>query len=391
MSQMDSRSRLMRQRVRTVLLLGTQYDAYVVGLAGLGVSGHPSSDLLGVKARCILAEHGPQALDVVERGEADLVLSSLSLAGEDPFELIGKIKEMSPYLPAVLLTSNPSYHGPLCQGPPIAPFDSVYAWRGEEELLQSLINMVEDRLNADHDVLVGGVQVILLIEDEPGLYSKYLPMLYREIWNRVRELTPMGAPTEEVKRRGQARTKILLAHTFEDALLLLSRYGDSLCGVLTDLQFCREGALDAEAGLVLARHVKSEVRESIPVIVQSRDRDVEGPARDAGAFFIWKNSDHLLRRLRRIMLDYFGFGDFIFRLPDGDEVARARDLEQLVGRLREVPPEVFELHGSRDHFSTWLFIHGEHELALRLRAIRETSEVTRAQAIKLISETLGVS
>jgi CheY-like chemotaxis protein len=384
---MDQRLRLMRYRVRTVLAIGSRYDAYVLGQAGLAVEGQRAAAAPnGGGPRCVLAESAERALEVVRGGQVDLVLSTLGRPDDDPFETMRRIKEVSPSLPGLLLTSNPAYHGPLAQSPSIEPFEAAFAWRGEGELLRAIVAMIEDRLNADHDVLGGGVQAMLLVEDEPALYSTYLPMLYEEVWQRVGALTPADATPEERSRRRRARTKVLLARTYEEALLALSRYGRELCGVLTDLQFPKDGAEDPEAGLRLARHVRAAVRESIPVVLQSREREVEARAHDAGAFFVWKSSDHLLRQVRGIMMDYFGFGDFVFRWPDGREVGRAGDLRGLSRLLAAVPAEVFEYHGRRDHFSTWLFIHGEHELARRLRRIRETSEVTRAQAIALIRE-----
>ena len=51
------------------------------------------------------------------------------------------------------------------------------------------------------------------------------------------------------------------------------------------------------------------------------------------------------------MLENFGFGDFVFRLPDGTEVGRAPDLKTLVRLLRTVPVESIQHHASHDHFS----------------------------------------
>ena len=39
------------------------------------------------------------------------------------------------------------------------------------------------------------------------------------------------------------------------------------------------------------------------------------------------------------MTDQFGFGDFVFRLPDQPEVARAADLNALEANLLRFPPK----------------------------------------------------
>ena len=46
----------------------------------------------------------------------------------------------------------------------------------------------------------------------------------------------------------------------------------------------------------------------------------------------------LLQQLRQFMVENFGFGDFVFRLPDGTEVGRAHDLKTLEEMLERSPP-----------------------------------------------------
>lgn len=374
----------MRRRVRTVMLLGTRYEAYVASQAGLGDGQEPATDLLSTTSKCVHARSTEEAFELLESEAIDLVLCSTNFGDDEPTKVARSLKERDPELPIVLLSSNRSHLGPLCQAPSIEPFDSVFLWRGERDVLLSIVHWVEDRFNAEHDILLGGVQAILLIEDEPSLYSKYLPMLYREIRGRIHELTGERVSQEERRRREQGRTRVILAHSYEEAQRQLARYGVSICGVLSDMQYPMEGTLHDDAGLHLARYVKESMGESIPVVVQSRDSSVEARAHEVGAFFIWKKSDQLLRQLRKVMSDYFGFGEFIFRTPAGREIGRARDLSELAKRLRDIPDVVFRYHIQRDHFSTWLFIHGEFELASRLRQLRKTGELERSRAIGLI-------
>jgi hypothetical protein len=75
----------------------------------------------------------------------------------------------------------------------------------------------------------------------------------------------------------------------------------------------------------------------------------------------------LLRDLRRLLTEHLGFGDFVFRLPDNTEVARAGDLHELEARLAEVPAESIAFHSERNHFSRWLRARTEFALAQRLR------------------------
>ena len=62
-------------------------------------------------------------------------------------------------------------------------------------------------------------------------------------------------------------------------------------------------------------------------------------AKEFNATFIDKNSDSLLSDVKRFIIDYLGFGDFIFRTEKGKKVGRAHDLISLEEQLKNVPAE----------------------------------------------------
>jgi hypothetical protein len=101
-----------------------------------------------------------------------------------------------------------------------------------------------------------------------------------------------------------------------------------------------------------------------------------------------KGSPLLLHRLRDLMLERFGFGDFVFRMPDGTEIDRAEDLKSLVEKLESVPAESLAYHGERNHFSMWLKARTEFALAERLRPRKvsefPTMEEMRAELVRAI-------
>ena len=96
-------------------------------------------------------------------------------------------------------------------------------------------------------------------------------------------------------------------------------------------------------------------------------RENEKQARLVGASFLLKDSPTLLEDLRQFMVQYFSFGDFVFRTADGAEVGRAHDLKTLEEQLHLVPEESIRYHGERNHFSNWLKARTEFWLAHRLR------------------------
>ncbi|MCK5836354.1 MAG: phosphoenolpyruvate synthase PpsA, partial [Desulfobacula sp.] len=69
----------------------------------------------------------------------------------------------------------------------------------------------------------------------------------------------------------------------------------------------------------------------------------------------------------RIHESYLGFGDFVFRLPDGREIARAGDLMAIEKLLSEIPDESIVYHAMNNDFSRWFMARSEIYFALKLR------------------------
>ena len=82
---------------------------------------------------------------------------------------------------------------------------------------------------------------------------------------------------------------------------------------------------DPEAGIEFAKAVKKR-HPDIPVLLQSNNQQYEKRAFEVGASFLLKNSPTLLNELQKFMIQNFSFGDFVFCLPDGSEIDRARDV-----------------------------------------------------------------
>ena len=164
----------------------------------------------------------------------------------------------------------------------------------------------------------------------------------------------------------QARPKILLSSNFEDAAQLVQEYRDSIFGLVSDVEFPWDGKLSPEAGFELARMVKN-LTPDVPVVLQTSRTEFRPRAHAEGYSFLRKRSPTLLKDLRRILTDHFGFGDFVFRMPDQREVARAKDLNELEEQLQTVPPNSLMYHAEKNHFSHWLIARTEFALAAKLR------------------------
>jgi CheY-like chemotaxis protein len=166
--------------------------------------------------------------------------------------------------------------------------------------------------------------------------------------------------------RIRARPKILLAQDYEEAWELYERFAGRILGIITDVSYPRNGKLDHEAGIALAKRVR-EADKDLPILIQSMEKEHREKAIEVGAQFMSKKSPHLLEDLREYILENFDFGDFIFKLPDGSAIARAVDVREMLRCLAEVPDESVVYHASGNHFSSWLKARTEFELASMLR------------------------
>jgi hypothetical protein len=191
-------------------------------------------------------------------------------------------------------------------------------------------------------------------------------VIYTELIKQSRRVIQEGINVAHKLVRMQARPKILLSSNFEDAAQLVEEYRDYLIGLVSDVEFPWEAKPSPEAGFELARLMKALVPD-VPVVLQTSRTEFRPRAQAAGYSFLRKRSPTLLKDLRRILTEHFGFGDFVFRLPNLKEVGRAKDLNQLEEQLQTVPAESLTYHAQSNHFSHWLMARTEFALAAKLR------------------------
>jgi len=374
---------LMPFRVQEVLLVASMYDAFTLEEGGrlteLLLSEYRELNL-SFAPRVTKANSGSEALELLEARRFDLVLTMSRLGDLQAAELAARVKEIRPDVPVYGLILNPRELQLIdahCGGDRL---DRVFLWNGDVRLLLAVIKNWEDQRNLDHDTRYGDVRVILLVEDSVRFYSAYLPLLYTEIVRQTQALMDEGINLSHRLLRMRARPKILLATTFEEAWGWFERYHQSLLGVIVDGRFPWGGVAEDHAGLSFIRQLK-RTDPHLPAVLQSTDQTLQRDAAAAGAGFINKSSPRLLQDLRGFMAENFGFGDFVFRLPDGRELGRARDLRELVRLLEEVPAASVLHHASHDHFSTWMRARTEFALAAQLRP-RKAAEFADAEALR---------
>jgi CheY-like chemotaxis protein len=360
---------LARFRVQEILLVSSLYDSFTLAEDGQ-LHELVLSEFLDLNLRqppaITRVSTGREALARATDGRFNLILTSLHVGDMDALALARRVREAGVDVPVALLAYDARAVADFFAAHDTSDLSGVFLWQGDVRILPALVKLVEDRVNVVHDTGELGVQAILLIEDNIRFYSSFLPVIYAELMNHAMRLVPEGINLAHKLMRLQARPKILLCSTFEDAWRNFVRYEENVLGVISDIEFPMDGVVSPDAGVRFARLVRGR-QADVPVMLQSSRRENEQVARSVGASFLLKDSPTLLHDLRQFMVDHFGFGDFIFRMPDGAEVARAHDLKMLEEKLRAVPGESVAYHAARNHFSKWLKARTEFAVAHRLR------------------------
>ena len=306
-----------------------------------------------------------EALELARRRRFDLIITTLHIEDMHATRFVTLLREAGLTAPVVLLAYDNRELSELGSHLHQSVFDRIFIWQGDFRILLGIVKSVEDRLNVDHDAKTFGVQVIMLVEDDVRSFSAFLPIIYTEILKQSQRLLAEGLNLFDKYMRMRARPKILLCTTFDEAWHYYERYADNVLGIISDIELLQNGVRNPRAGMEFAG--RKSTASGYPDPPPIRRADLETEAHRIGASFLLKNSPTLLHDLRQFMFQYFSFGDFIFRRPDGSEVGRATDLKSLEDHLRSAPVESIVYHAQRNHFSNWLKARTEFLLAYKLR------------------------
>lgn len=354
--------------VRSVLLVASPYDCF-----NLEEEGRFSDRLLGQYLELDLTgsphfDHvttGKTALRRLKQRYYDLVLSTPHCSDMSPATLAERIRDAHPHTSVVMLTYDRAEALTFSQRESLETFPPVFLWTGDPKLLVAIVKTTEDRKNADHDTREGQVRVIIAVDDSPEHYSAFLPAMYREIMHQVQSLLPQGLNDRDRACRLQLRPKILLARTFEEAKQLFRQYRRFLLGVICDLHFPQVGQVRREAGIRFARLLR-RTAPKLPILLHSR-HDYSQRASELNLAFVNKRSPDWIEEICRFMRRNFGFGPFIFRMPDGTQVGRAVTLEDMMEALPQIPDASLRYHAEGDGFSNWFMARSEFSLAAEVR------------------------
>lgn len=349
---------LMTKRIFNVLLVANPYDAFMLEDDGR-IDEKIFNEYMNLSLR-----YPPRFTQVSTEEETwkqlanttfDLVICMPGTDNSDTFEIARSIKNKYSHIPLVVLT--PFSHGITArmEHEDLSIFEYVFCWLGNTDLLVSIIKLIEDKMNLEHDVKEVGVQMIMLVEDSIRFYSSVLPNLYKFVLKQSQEFATEALNAHQRTLRMRGRLKIVLTRTYEEAMDLYNKYEKNVLGIITDARYPRGGVVDPMAGIKLLAEIRSR-DPFIPLILQSSEVDNKVYAGRYDASFVDKNSKKMNIDLREIISEHFGFGDFIFRNPDTfEEVARVRNLKELQNIIFSIPKESLLYHISRNHVSRWLY------------------------------------
>jgi CheY-like chemotaxis protein len=348
---------LMKNRINKVLLICSQYDAFMLEEDGR-IDEQIFNEYVALNLRYppqfIQVSVASEALEIIKNEPIELVINMLNVQGMDPIELSSKIKEINEDIPIVALTPFSIEVRRRLEQQKMHSVDFVFSWLGHSDILLAIVKLIEDLNNVEYDVNVVGVPVIILVEDSVRFYSSYLPNIYKIIFLQSKKFMSEGLNEHQKTMRMRGRPKILLATNYEQAIEYYERYKNNLLGVISDMNYKRNGTKDPHAGLRLCKKIKADDK-FMPFLLQSSDAKNREHAKRLRVDFIDKNSNTLINELRRYIVHNFAFGDFEFYCPKENKViGRAHDLQGLQKLIKEVPDEVLQYHIDRNHLSKWL-------------------------------------
>ena len=417
---------LMERRVRRILLVCNNYDSFALeedGRIDVQIAQEYAELNLSNPPSIVRAETTDEALKLitpfqlspqgerVSHGERstkeepfDLIITVYSAGGLDVFDFAAESKRLLPDCPIVLLSSFSKEVYRRVEQQDKTNIDYLFNWNNSTDLIIAIIKLIEDRMNAEHDILSEGVRAILLVEDSVRYYSTYLPLLYKLVLHQNQIAIRDALNEKQQLLRKRARPKVLMATCYDEAIELYNRYKENIIGVISDVGFVLHkgepsSAEKLDAGVDLCRLIRED-NPTMPFLMQSSQESMKSVARKLNVGFVVKKSKTLTQELSAYIEREFGFGDFVAVDPrTGKEIGRASDLEGFERIISSISSAAFRRLSDNNYLSKWLFARGlfaigheVHKLTIQDDADIENIRQTNIRLIHdyRINQALGV-
>ena len=348
---------LMQNRIYKILIVCSNYDYYMLEEDGR-IDERLFNEYTALSLRYppifLHANSAKRAIIMLETNKIDLVITWLDIGNYKAFETSKQIKEAFPQVPITALSHYSSQLRKKLEEGNTGIIDYVFHWNGNEDIFLAIIKLTEDRMNAENDINHIGVKAILLVEDSLKFYSRYLPTIYKIILKQTRSFMSEGLNEHRRMMLMRGRPKILLATSYEEGMFLFEKYKHNLLGVISDVNYFKDGVRDETAGFKFLKYVRSTERY-FPFLIQSSNLNNEKIAHELNGKFLYKYSETLNEDIKNFISKYFSFGSFEFWDPKQMKViAVAKDLKSFQKAMSTVSAEAIEYHAKRSEYSKWL-------------------------------------
>lgn len=396
----------MEKRVRRILLVCNNYDSFALeedGRIDVQIAQEYAELNLSNPPAITRAETTQEALELL--GEPfDLILLVYSAGGSEVWNFAAQAKQHLPQCPIVILSSFSKEVYQRVEKQDKSNVDYLFNWNNSTDLIIAIIKLIEDRMNAEHDILQEGVRAILLVEDSIRYYSTYLPLLYKLVLQQNSIAIRDALNEKQQLLRKRARPKVLMATCYDEAVELYNQYGKNMIGVISDVGFVvhkgePSSAEKLDAGVDLCQLIRED-NPTMPFLMQSSQESVRTIARKLNVGFVVKKSKTLTQEVSEYIEREFGFGDFIARDPrTGKEIARASDLEGFERIISTISAAAFRRLSDNNYLSKWLFARGLFAVGRPVSALKIQDDTdienVRQMNIRLIhdyriNQALGV-
>lgn len=370
---------LMRQHITNVLLIASTYDAFMMeedGRVEEQIFFEYMSLNLSSPPRVTRVPNYEEAFAAIRMKKFDLIIAMPGVDVSETFVKAKDFKRLHPDVPFVVLTPFSREVSRRLQNEDFSAVDYVFSWLGNVDLLVAIIKLIEDKMNADNDISQVGIQMILLVEDSVRFYSSILPTLYNFILRQSQRFSTEALNAHETMMRMRGRPKVMLARNYDEAVALYDKYRDHILGVISDVSFVRDGVKDKQAGLRLARYLRSQ-DANLPIIIESSDVENAAHMQEFDGTFLDKNSKKLPVDLGNAIMKNFGFGDFVIINPaTGEEIMRIHNLKELQDNIFKIPADSLLYHARHNHISRWLYSRALFPIAqvVKMHHFRDINE-----------------
>ena len=382
---------LMQRRIFNILLIATPYDAFILeedGRVEEQVYDEYVALNLTSAPRFTKVANYVEAYEELKNKNYDLIIAMPGVDISETFKEAVHIDALYPDIPFVVLTPFSNEVRRRIANEDLRGVDYVFSWLGNVDLIVAIIKLIEDKMNADHDLVDVGIQAILFVEDSIRFYSSILPYLFKFLLKQSMVFSTEALNEHERMLRMRGRCKVLVARDYEEATALIDKYRDNIMGLVTDARFPRNGEKDPGAGFAVAKYLR-ERRPWAPVIMESSEAENRQQAENLGYVFLDKNSKTLPIDLRKAVSSEFGFGDFIVKYPgNGRELMRIKNLRELQHKIFEIPDDLLHYYCSTNCISRWLYSRALFPIADFLRQFEFIDIADAPKVRKLVFECI---